>query len=501
MWGRKTFGIVAAFVLALSAAQAGVPASTDVIVIGAGLSGLSAAHELKKSGLKYHVLELTPRVGGRVRTVQYHQYGPEVLSADSGMEEYWESNPAVELLKELGVPVRGDIAASSIVLNKKLYSIGDEEDGTQYLKRIFTPAEYKALEAFKARVAPYSKQMAKFRDGKPLSPEWKKLKDTSFEAWVKGQKIPTKVAEWIRISVECEIGTSWSRISALDGMAEFHIFLGAGEKSYRVMGGNERFTNALAASIGSDNLSLNKRVARIVQNGNSVTVHYVDAATNEGGQITASHVISTIPLFRLLIDVQIQPPLSEKKMRAIQTQTWGSYFKAHIFLPKKSFEREGLTALPVLSDSEVGVVYDGNAGQNTAVKILSLLVTGDPAEQFNLMPLDIVRKQIDKKLDHFWPGLSKEIMGVEFFRIHPRAIAAWPVGRSRFDEGSQAVRAPEGRLYLAGDFTENSHSDGAVRSAYRAVAQIRARDALEAKALLVKEPSKERSVSSKGDQK
>ena len=44
----------------------------DVIIVGAGMAGLSAAYELKKAGLSVKVLEQTERFGGRIFT-----YGQE----------------------------------------------------------------------------------------------------------------------------------------------------------------------------------------------------------------------------------------------------------------------------------------------------------------------------------------------------------------------------------------------------------------------------------------
>jgi monoamine oxidase len=41
------------------------------------------------------------------------------------------------------------------------------------------------------------------------------------------------------------------------------------------------------------------------------------------------------------------------------------------------------------------------------------------------------------------------------------------LGRSRFDELANHLREPQGRLYIGGDMTENSHSEGAVLAAYR----------------------------------
>ena len=53
----------------------------DVIIVGAGLSGLTTAYNLKKAGISFRVLELTPRVGGRARTGSY----PDKNSAEVGL--------------------------------------------------------------------------------------------------------------------------------------------------------------------------------------------------------------------------------------------------------------------------------------------------------------------------------------------------------------------------------------------------------------------------------
>ena len=106
------------------------------------------------------------------------------------------------------------------------------------------------------------------------------------------------------------------------------------------------------------------------------------------------------------------------------------------------------------------------------MKIISLLVSGARAEAFNFLNQDQTRAMITGAFDKLWPGFSKMIKGMEFYRFHPRAIASWPVGRSRFDDLSNEIRKPENNLHLAGDFTEDSHSSGAFESASRVVSQI-----------------------------
>ena len=67
---------------------------------------------------------------------------------------------------------------------------------------------------------------------------------------------------------------------------------------------------------------------------------------------------------------------------------------------------------------------------------------------------------------------------VELF-VYPTAVAYWPLelGRSRYDALAQELRRPQGRVWIGGDTTENSHSEGAVQAAQRMAREIVARKA------------------------
>ncbi|WP_446037914.1 FAD-dependent oxidoreductase, partial [Streptomyces sp. SID1143] len=67
-------------------AGAGPAERADVVVVGAGLAGLAAAHRLISAGLRVVVLEAAPDVGGRLRTDEVDGYrldrAPGVLTLD-----------------------------------------------------------------------------------------------------------------------------------------------------------------------------------------------------------------------------------------------------------------------------------------------------------------------------------------------------------------------------------------------------------------------------------
>ena len=59
----------------------------DVIIIGAGLSGLTAAAILHEAGISVQVLEADAQIGGRIRSVRYSD-GTQVV-ADLGPTWVW----------------------------------------------------------------------------------------------------------------------------------------------------------------------------------------------------------------------------------------------------------------------------------------------------------------------------------------------------------------------------------------------------------------------------
>ncbi|MEW2620539.1 FAD-dependent oxidoreductase [Streptomyces sp. NPDC048106] len=72
----------------------------DVAVVGAGIAGLTAAHELRRAGLSVRVHEQLPHVGGRMRSLRHEGWtmdtGAEQV-ASRGYRATWE------LLRRLGV--------------------------------------------------------------------------------------------------------------------------------------------------------------------------------------------------------------------------------------------------------------------------------------------------------------------------------------------------------------------------------------------------------------
>lgn len=76
----------------------------DCIIIGSGLSALTAAKKLTSSGYRPLLLEARDRIGGRAYTVEEGHGGP-VDTGCAQIHGYLEGNPVTKLNAELGLPV------------------------------------------------------------------------------------------------------------------------------------------------------------------------------------------------------------------------------------------------------------------------------------------------------------------------------------------------------------------------------------------------------------
>src|SRR5690242_7167605 len=71
----------------------------DVVVVGAGITGVTAAYELTKRGRRVTVLEASSRAGGLIRTEQRDGF-----TIEAGPDSLLAAKPSgVELVRELGL--------------------------------------------------------------------------------------------------------------------------------------------------------------------------------------------------------------------------------------------------------------------------------------------------------------------------------------------------------------------------------------------------------------
>lgn len=128
----KLLGLLLATRLPL--AQAARP--QQILVIGAGIAGLAAAHQLQRAGHAVEVLEARERIGGRIHTSRSWPDAPMDLGAS--WINGFETNPLGELARSIGLRTVLTSYDNSIAYGRsgKVFSAAEEQHVEQLRQRI-----------------------------------------------------------------------------------------------------------------------------------------------------------------------------------------------------------------------------------------------------------------------------------------------------------------------------------------------------------------------------
>jgi monoamine oxidase len=453
------------------------PTRTDsrVVIVGGGLAGLTTAYELQKRGIQSVILEERDTLGGRVATAHY----PNGLQAEYGLQELWAKNPTIDLARELGVPL-DQVAGkpySSVIIDGKLYPFV-QDTAEDFFASFLSKPEITVFHA-------WLQQAAVLREtaltAGSLAPRLRALQEVSFGAWIQDhQKLPRRVAEFIRLTIECELATPWDNFSALAGLLEFEPFLNSGQTNYHVRGGNQRLIAALTETLRGPRI-LSAQVVRIVRDrgvNNQVLTHVYYQQGGHLQSVEADAVVLAIPFTRVHA-ISLTPPLSLTKQRAVASLGYGQYVVVHIIVDRnveKLWQIADRSPLPILTSGALGVIYgtreEGNA--TTDEDVFTLLIHGTAARKLHMRSHDEIVEELVVELSKLWPGFERYRHESYVYSHHPAAVAVWPPGRSPIDAQARSLFEPELGLYFAGDWLIGAHSDGAVISAQQAARRIAA---------------------------
>lgn len=254
-------------------------AQTDVVVIGAGAAGISAARELSAKGLSVTVIEASGRIGGRVWT-DTNTFG---VPYDVGAHwlHYREDNP----FADYGVENGFDIYRAPT-------------DGVMYVgNREATEAEYNAFE--KAQTEAYKAMSKAGRKGQDVSAASVLPDLGEWEASVKYMIGPYEIAKDVT-DFSCK---DW--YSAEDG-SDYYC--------------REGFGTLFAHSARDVPVSLNTAAQKIRWGGQGVEVDTLQ------GTLSARAVMITVSMGVLKAgSIAFDPPLPERKQEAINLLTMGDY--------------------------------------------------------------------------------------------------------------------------------------------------------------------------------
>lgn len=479
MISRREFLASAAAGLLLPSAFYGAK-RRRVLVLGAGLAGLSAAYELAVKGFEVTVLEGRNRAGGRVKTLrepfvdgQYVELGGELIGDGykrvlgyvqkfdvpyEDVPERFETSGSVATLQfgtGTTAVMKGQLYPIGSVLRPHPYGLSEEE--SRGLPSVLLSMNLRAM------VQEVAREPAKLL-------EYDKM---SLAAAFRKRGVSDEAIRLIDIALNYN---SIETVSAGGAIFDARRRSVAGSRAVRVIGGNDNLIAAMLenAKKAGAGFVFGARVTRIGQTRSGVSVTYSDRRGRRRTAL-ADKVVCTIP-FSALRSVAFVPGLPADKAMAVAGLDYTRVTKVYLQGKRFEWDRRNI-GTSVWTDTPLERVFEMAGDRGDEHGIFTVWTDGNGAA---------TAERLDDRSRIAWARSNVEktlpFMKNQFLRT---ATMSWT--NDRFAGGAYAhlrvgqlaglkphVKTPVGNIHFAGEHTaENAPGmEGALESAERAVNEI-----------------------------
>jgi monoamine oxidase len=447
-----------------------------IVVIGAGLAGLTAAYELQQSGHDVTVLEALPRPGGRVHTLR--DKFDDNLYAEAGAMDFNHSYiQMLRYLAQFDIPtIELPVAQNQVVFarNKRLLI----QRGVEPVWPFNLTKEEKNI----GRAGLDEKYLAPLREeiGNPLDPSWPDAALAPYDRLTLEQFLLTRGVsqEGIELLKLSLYGPDYDKVSALETLSA-EWFSDSDYKYMTIRGGNDQLPKAFASRIG-DRIRYNAAVAKIHDSGERAVVTVSDASTGKAGasqqQIEADRVIITIP-FAVLRNIEVSAPIPDAKRSVIQKMRYAPVMRVYL-QTKTRFWLERKENGNAKTDLPIGDVVDHTSTQPGPRGILEAQMYGGRAVYAKSLSDEDRLRFAAREIVRVHPGLETNYeKGTSFSwdETDPYSGGGWcwhAPGEMLADY--PLVTQPNGRLHFAGEHTSTlpSTMEGAILSGQRAAKEV-----------------------------
>jgi monoamine oxidase len=480
---RRTFlkavgGVVGGAALPLgrsSAARGETSNDYDVVVIGGGFAGITAARELRHAGLRTLVLEARNRLGGRtftarvggeifelggtwVHTTQPHvfaevsRYGLELVETQAEIPErllWWDGEQAREsgmrellpLLKEaVCAPGQAGPDAPMSVLKGFALLSGQMSDFHAGAAAAFPrPFEPFFTDAWKQADALSVRDRL---DEMGLSASRRGLLEGVLGASAHGAFDQASLAEMLRWWALS--GHDLQRYS--DSVARF-----------RLRDGTASLIDAMVED-GRPEIRLATPVAEVAQDGRQVEI-----TTQSGERFTARAAIAALPM-NVLANIRFVPVLHPDKVAASRARHAGAGVKVYV---RVCGELPSLAIFATESEPFSSIFTMRSGGHGT-----ELVAFGTDPKRIDVHS----RAAVQKALRRFLPDVEVADTLAYDWHLDPYSLGTWCILRKgQMTRYLAALREPHGRVHFAGSDMAlgwRGFIDGAIESGNRVAQEI-----------------------------
>ncbi|MFI5564389.1 flavin monoamine oxidase family protein [Amycolatopsis japonica] len=413
--------------------------SVDVVVVGAGFAGLTAAEQLASRGVSVRVVEGRDRVGGR-------SYSGEVAGVEVDLGATWVSRRHTEirdLASRLGCTTTDQFAEGLNVL----WMAGRRSTYQGTIPEI-SPEAIEDMVRVQTKVEELISTIDV--DAAWESPDAARLDAISFGEWLDRNDAAPSTRALMTILSKVQWGCSPGDVSLLHALRYIRAAGGVshmldvedGQQEQRYAETTQEIATRLAGKLG-DKVVVGTPVRRITQDDNGVTV------STDSETINAEYALVTVaPAHRA--GIEFQPALPDKAEGLAKTWRMGALSKAFVAYEKPFWRNSGLSGEALTDTGTVFITFDVSPGADGPGILMAFC---DPRVYDNFS-LEIRRDRVIRQLvDLYGPEAGTPIDYVDHcWGTEPFAPGGPNPAVPPYASGSHgsALTEPHGRVHWAG---------------------------------------------------
>jgi monoamine oxidase len=472
--GIATLGVTALGRLAAPAHGAMTP---KIVVVGAGLAGLSAAYALRNAGYVAEVHEASTRIGGRCWTLRGAFADGQI--AERGGELIDQSHTAVrQLAQGLGLKLDNLLQA--------------EQNGTEALG-YFDNSPYRYAEMTDDIKAAWQKIHSDLSAAsypttfESSTARGRQLDNMSIVDWINETFVggmSSRIGQLLDVAYNIEYGAESSQQSSLNllyllgysGQGQFRVF-GPSNEKYHVVGGNDQITDRLAANLAAQ-ITMGSELVAVKRNpAGSYTLTFRQGSATKS--VSADKVVLALPFSILRSSVDLSKAGFEPlKLIAIRDLGMGTNSKLHVQFSNRFWRSQGSNG-ETFSDRGYQNTWEVSRAQAGKSGILVNYTGGTIGASFGSGTPASRAAQFLGQIEPVLPGATKAWNGNATIDFWPGnqwtkgSYSYWKVGQYQRFAGMEARR--QGNCLFAGEHTSidfQGYLNGAVDTGQRAAGEI-----------------------------